>query len=38
MLKTKFKISTTFHSQTNEQTKRTNQSLKQYFKHYINNT
>ena len=38
MLKTKFKMSTTFYSQTNEQTKRTNQSLKQYFKHYINNT
>ena len=31
-------MSTTFHSQTNEQTKRMNQSLKQYLRHYINNT
>ena len=38
LLRIKLKMSTTFHSQTNEQTKRTNQSLKQYFKHYINNT
>ena len=38
MLGTKLKMSTTFHSQTNEQTKRANQSLKQYLKHYINNT
>ena len=38
MLGTKLKMSTTFHLQTNEQTKRANQSLKQYFKHYVNNT
>ena len=38
MLKTKLKMFTTFHSQTNEQTKRVNQSLKQYLRHYINNT
>ena len=31
-------MSTIFHSQTNEQTKRTNQSLKQYLRHYINST
>ena len=37
MLRAKFRMSTTFHSQTNEQTKRANQSLKQYLKHYINN-
>ena len=38
MLRIKLKMSTTFYSQTNEQTKRTNQSLKQYLRHYINNT
>ena len=38
MLKIKFKMSITFHSQTNKQTKRTNQNLKQYLRHYINNT
>ena len=38
MLKTKFKMSTTFHPQINEQTKRLNQSLKQYLRHYINST
>ena len=38
MLGTKLKMSTTFHSQTNEQTKKVNQSLKQYLRHYINNT
>ena len=38
MLKIKLKMSTIFHSQTNEQTKKTNQSLKQYLRHYINNT
>ena len=38
MLRTKLKMSITFHSQMNEQIKKTNQSLKQYFKHYINNT
>ena len=37
ILRTKLKMSTTFHPQTNEQTKRTNQSLKQYLRHYINN-
>ena len=37
MLKIKLKMSTTFHPQTNEQTKKVNQSLKQYFKHHINN-
>ena len=34
---TKFKMSTTYHPQTNEQTKKMNQSLKQYLRHYINN-
>ena len=38
MLRTKFKMSTTFHPQINEQTKKMNQSLKQYLRHYINNT
>ena len=38
MLRIKFKMSTTFHFQTNEQTKRMNQSLKQYLRHYINDT
>ena len=38
MLRIKLRMSTTFHPQTNEQTKRTNQSLKQYLRHYINNT
>ena len=38
MLRIKLKMSTTFHSQTNDQTKKTNQSLKQYLRHYINNT
>ena len=38
MLGIKLKMSTTFHPQTNEQTKRVNQSLKQYLRHYINNT
>ena len=38
MLRIKLKMLTTFHSQTNEQTKRVNQSLKQYLRHYINNT
>ena len=37
MLRTKFKMSTTYHFQTNEQTKRANQSLKQYLRHYVNN-
>ena len=30
-------MSTVYHSQTNDQTKRTNQSLEQYLRHYINN-
>ena len=38
MLRIKLKMSTTFHPQTNEQMKRVNQSLKQYLRHYINNT
>ena len=38
MLKIKLKMSTTFHPQTNEQTKKVNQNLKQYLRHYINNT
>ena len=37
MLGAKLKMSITFHPQTNEQTKKTNQSLKQYLRHYINN-
>ena len=37
MLRIKLKMSTTYHPQTNEQTKKTNQSLKQYLRHYINN-
>ena len=37
MMGIKLKMSTTFHPQTNDQTKRTNQSLKQYLRHYINN-
>ena len=36
MLRTKLKMSTTYHPQTNEQTKRVNQSLKQYLRHYVN--
>ena len=36
MLKTKFKMSTAYHSKTDGQTKWTNQSLKQYFRHYVN--
>ena len=38
LLKIKLRMSITFHSQTNEQIKRINQNLKQYFKHYVNNT
>ena len=38
MLRIKFKMSTTFHSQTNEQTKKVNQNLKQHLRHYINDT
>ena len=38
MLGTKLRMSTTYHSQTNEQTKRMNQSLKQYLRHYVNST
>ena len=30
-------MSTVYHSQTNDQTKRTNQSFEQYLRHYINN-
>ena len=37
MLKIKLRMLTTFHPQTNEQTKKINQSLKQYLRHYINN-
>ena len=37
MLRIKLKMSTTYHSQINEQTKKTNQSLKQYLRHYVNN-
>ena len=36
MLRIKLKMLTIFHPQTNEQTKKTNQSLKQYLRHYIN--
>jgi len=36
MLEIKTKISTAFHSQTDRQTIRTNQELKQYLRMYIN--
>ena len=37
-LKTKLKLLIIYHSQTNNQTKKINQSFKQYLRHYINNT
>jgi transposase InsO family protein len=30
------RLSTAYHPQTNGQTKRTNQTIKQYLRHYIN--
>jgi len=38
MLGTRLRMSTAYHSITNGQTKRTNQSLEQYLRHYVNNT
>ena len=38
LLKIKFKLSTTYHFQTNEQIEKTDQFLKQYLRHYVNNT
>ena len=35
--KTRLKMFIVYHFQTNDQTKRTNQSLEQYLRHYINN-
>jgi hypothetical protein len=35
-LKFAFRYNIAFHSQTNDQTKRQNQSLKQYFRNYVN--
>ena len=35
-LGTKVKLSTVYHSQTDKQTKQTNQTLEQYLKHYVN--
>ena len=32
----KLRISTTYHSQTNEQTKRQNNTMKQYFRTFVN--
>ena len=37
LLNTRLKMFIVYHSQTNDQTKRTNQSLEQYLRHYINN-
>ncbi len=37
ILDTKFRISTVYYPVTDSQTEKTNQSLKQYLKHYINN-
>jgi transposase InsO family protein len=38
MLGTRLRMSTAYHPVTNDQTERTNQSLKQYLRHYVNNT
>ena len=35
-MKVHYKLSTTYHSQTNEQTKKIKQILKQYLRHYVN--
>ena len=37
LLNTRLRMSIVYHSQTNDQTERTNQSLEQYWRHYINN-
>ena len=36
LLRIKLKLFIIYHSKTNEQTKRINQSLKQYLRHYVN--
>ena len=37
VIKTKLKLSTAYHPETNGQIKRVNQTLKAYLRHYINN-
>jgi transposase InsO family protein len=37
MLETRLRMSTAYYPVTNEQTERTNQSLEQYLRHYVNN-
>ena len=37
LLNTRLRMSIVYHSQANDQTKRTNQNLEQYLRHYINN-
>ena len=37
LLNVKFRLSTAYHSQTDDQTEKMNQFLKQYLRHYVNN-